>query len=79
MKPRISKQAGSWTVARPAFGFGPPTTTRYPSWRAAMSSIDRTAGIVPLTTEITHQPHDGLAAVPAWDWRWRPPDARSSP
>lgn len=79
MKPRITRQApGRWQVARPAFGFAKPSASVYPSWRAAMRSVDRSAGIVPLLLERSDQPHDALSAVPAWDPMWGPAGKASS-
>lgn len=40
IKPTVRKVDGRWRVARPGYGFTPGSVTEYPTWKAALKSLD---------------------------------------
>ena len=50
-KPSIRKQGGCWQVTRPGYGFNPGSTSRYPSWRAAVASLPAPGSAGPIVEQ----------------------------
>lgn len=54
-KPSVRRVAGGWEVQRPGYGFTPPNSVVYPTWKAALASLDQLAGsTTPVITQGSH-------------------------